>query len=111
MDIRIAEQERSAADPAAEVTVDMEQVDRILNLELPVIVVLAEKSMRLEEILALGKDVVVSFEKLNNEPLSFFVNDQLLGTGKAIEVDERFSVYMNEVDSPQETLKKLANRD
>ncbi len=88
-------------------TVDLERLERVLNVELPVIVVLAEKQMTLEEVLALDRDAVISFQKLSVEPLEFHVNDRLLGTGKAIKVEDKFGIYMETVDSPEEALKKL----
>ena len=87
---------------------DAASIGRLLDLELPIIVVLAEKEMTLDAILELGKDAVVAFDKLNSEPLEFYVNDRLLGAGKAIKSKDSFAIHISQLDSPEEALRKLA---
>ena len=87
---------------------DAKSIGHLLDLELPVTVVLAEKEMSLETVLELGKDTVLSFEKLNNDPLELYVNDRLLGAGKVITSKHNFAIHITQIDSPEDTLKKLA---
>ena len=86
---------------------DSTNLDRVLNVELPIIVVLGEKEMRLKEILSLGKESVISFEKTNSDSLDLFANNQRLGSGKAVQVDDKVGLRLEEIDHPGEFIKKL----
>ena len=85
-----------------------ESIERALNLELPVIAVLAEKSMPLSDVLSLQKDSVIAFKKQSDEPLEFFINDRRMGAGKAVKVSEKFGVYVNEIGTPREMIESLS---
>lgn len=85
-----------------------EAIERALNLELPVIAVLAEKSMALSDVLSLQKDSVIAFKKHSDEPLEFFINDRRMGAGKAVKVGEKFGVYVNEIGTPREMIESLS---
>jgi flagellar motor switch protein FliN len=82
-------------------------LEKILGLELPVIVVLAEKTCTLEEILALSEGSVVVFKKHNSEPLDILINNRKIGAGKTIKIGEHFGVHIREVGTPQEILAKM----
>ncbi len=82
-------------------------LERVFQLELPVIVVLAEKTSTLEEVLSLSEGSVIVFKKHNTEPLDILVHNRKIGAGKTIKVGERFGVLVREVGSPRELLTKL----
>jgi flagellar motor switch protein FliN len=82
-------------------------LEKVLNLELPVIVVLAEKSTTLEEVLNLNEGSVIVFKKHNSEPLDILINNRRIGAGRTIKIGERFGVHVREVGTPQELLAKL----
>ncbi len=82
----------------------------LLNLELPVIVVLAEKEATLEEVLNFAEGGIIPFKKNNSEPLELLVNNQRIGSGKTIKVGERFGLHVREIGPPQETLRKITQR-
>ena len=83
-------------------------LDRVLHLQMPVIAVLGEKQMSVEDVLNLTKDAVITFKKHNSEPLDLYVNNCRIGSGKAIKVGQRFGIYIGEIGTPQEMIKKLA---
>jgi flagellar motor switch/type III secretory pathway protein FliN len=107
METRSDAADTALAEPLAE-TIPPERLERILSLELPVIVVLAEKEMTLEQILALDKDAMISFDRRDDAPLDFWVNDQRVGSGKAIQVAGRLAIHVRQVDSPGEALRKFS---
>jgi flagellar motor switch protein FliN len=82
-------------------------LEKVLNLELPVIVVLAEKPTTLEEVLNLNEGSVIVFKKHNSEPLDILINNRRIGAGRTIKIGERFGVHVREVGTPQELLAKL----
>ncbi len=82
-------------------------LEKILNLELPVIVVLAEKASTLEEVLALAEGSVIVFKKHNTDPLDILVHNRRIGAGKTIKIGEHFGVHVREVGTPEEILAKI----
>ena len=82
-------------------------IEKILGLELPVIVVLAEKATTLEEILSLNEGSVIVFKKHNSEALDILINNRKIGAGKTIKIGERFGVHIREIGTPQEIVEKL----
>ncbi len=82
-------------------------LEKVLSLELPVIVVLAEKATTLEEVLNLNEGSVIVFKKHNTEPLDILINNRRIGAGKTIKIGERFGVHVREVGTPQELLAKI----
>ncbi|MBI4586621.1 MAG: FliM/FliN family flagellar motor switch protein [Planctomycetes bacterium] len=82
-------------------------LERALPLQLPIIAILGEKQMSMEEVLNLTKDAVITFKKHNSEPLDLYVNNCRIGSGKAIKVGQRFGIYITDIGSVQEMIRKL----
>jgi len=82
-------------------------LEALLDLQLPVIVVLAEKQATLEEVLNLAQGGIIVFKKHNSEPLDLLVNNQRIATGKAVKVGEKFGLHVRGIESPRETLRKI----
>ena len=83
------------------------KLQRILDLELEVSVVLAENRLTLGEVLQFSEGHVLSFKKHNTEPLDILVNHRTIGRGKAIKVGERFGLHVREVGPPKAILEDL----
>ena len=82
-------------------------LDRLVDLELPVIVVLAEKQSTLEEVLNFAEGGIIVFKKHNSETLDLLVNNARIGRGKTIKVGEKFGLHVREIGQPRETLDKI----
>ena len=98
----------AAPEPAEEEDGSEVHLERVLNMRLPVIAVLAEKEMTLQEVLNLKRDGIITFKKQNNEPLEFFVNDCQIGCGKAIKIGEQFGLWIDEIKSVKDRLEEIA---
>lgn len=85
-----------------------ETLERVLDMKLPLIAVLAEKEMTLSEVLSLKRDGIITFRKLNNEPLDFYVNDKKIGQGRAIKIGEQFGLWIDEIQGVKERLEEIA---
>ena len=66
----------------------------LTGIEVPVIVVLAEKGASLREVLSMTEGSVIMFKKHNSELLSVLVNNRQIGSGKTIKVGERFGIHL-----------------
>jgi len=84
-----------------------QNLDRILSLELPLVVLLARKRMKLEEILRLVPGAVLEFEKPVSEPLELLVNEQVIARGDTVKVGEHFGLQIREIAAPTETIRAM----
>lgn len=82
-------------------------LDRILAIELPMVVLLARKRMRLEEVLRLIPGAVLEFDKPVTDPLDLLVNEQVIARGDTVKVGERFGLQIREIASPKETIRAM----
>ena len=86
-------------------------IDQLLRIELPVIAVLAEKRMKLGEVVRLDVGSVIEFDKPSREPLELMVNDRRVGRGEAVKTGENFGVRVTSIAGARETLQKLGHPD
>lgn len=64
----------------------------ILRLEVPVIVVLGSRSMKLSDVVALAAGAIVELPKNADDELELCVNNKVVGVGKAVKVGENFGI-------------------
>jgi flagellar motor switch protein FliN len=83
-------------------------IDQLLRLELAVIAVLAEKRMKLGDVVRLDVGSVIELEKPAREPLELMVNDRRVGQGQAVRTGENFGIRVTSIAGARETLQKLA---
>ncbi|MGA1490129.1 MAG: FliM/FliN family flagellar motor switch protein [Planctomycetota bacterium] len=102
-----------AVDAAPTVSADREQDVRVrrnlqalLDVELPLIAVLAEKELSLAEVLDLEVDSVIVFPKHNSDPISLRVNNVEVGSGKTIKVGDHFGLHLRSY-SPERVVHTL----
>ncbi len=81
-------------------------LDALLDVEIPLIAVLAEKSLSLSEILDLAVDSVIVFSKHNSDPISLRVNNVEVGSGKTIKVGDHFGLHLRQY-SPEKVVHTL----
>ena len=72
-------------------------ISRILRLEVPLIVQIAERRMPLSEVTALTHGSIIELPKQITEDLDVLVNNTLIGSGRAVKVGENFGVRLTQV--------------
>lgn len=82
-------------------------VERILKIPVPVIVVVAEKMLPFRDVLDLTEGTVLEFDKSSSEPLMLLVNDRKVGLGRVVKVGERFGLRIEEIGGPEDIVQKL----
>ncbi len=88
--------------PGADKKTMPSDLSSILSLEVPVIVVLGERRMKVADVLALVPGAIVELPKGAGEELSLLVNNKQIGTGTAVKVGENFGLritYIGDVKS------------
>jgi flagellar motor switch protein FliN/FliY len=82
-------------------------IRRILRLQLPVAVVVAEKEMPVDAVLRLTPGTVIEFNKNSAQPLDLRVNDHKIGEGEVVTVGERFGLRLHATEGLQQRIRKL----
>lgn len=82
---------------------------RILRLELPVICLLGDRRMSVQEVTALQPGSIIELPKKADEELTLVVNNRPIATGNAVKVGENFGIklaYIGDVRARVEALGK-----
>lgn len=80
----------------------------ILTLEVPLIVVLGERSMSLKDVVALMPGSIIELPKTADEELNLLVNNKPVGLGKAVKVGENFGIRLSFVGDIRTRVMALA---
>lgn len=74
-------------------------IEFLSNVPLKVSIILAETKMPVRELLALGTDSVVQLDKLSGDPVDIYVENQKLGKGEVIVLQEKLRIRVLEIAS------------
>ena len=83
------------------------ELQRILRLEVPVIVKLAERKLTLSEVLRLGNGAIIEFSKSNDEPLELLINNKVIGVGETVKVGENFGLRITQIGDVKQVIRSL----
>ena len=84
-----------------------DDLGRILRLEVPVIVKLAERKILLSEVLRLGTGAIVEFFKRSDEPLELLVNNKTIGVGETVKVGENFGLRITQIGDVRQIIEAM----
>jgi flagellar motor switch protein FliN/FliY len=70
-------------------------LEAILSLEVPLIVRIAERTMPLDEVLAMAPGAIIELPKAADAELDILVNNKPIGTGIAVKVGENYGVRVS----------------
>jgi flagellar motor switch protein FliN/FliY len=80
---------------------------RILRLEVPLIVQIAERRMPLSEVTALTHGSIIELPKQIDEDLDVLINNTPIGAGRAVKVGENFGVRLTRIGELKERVAAL----
>jgi flagellar motor switch protein FliN/FliY len=92
---------------AAEKSLSKADIERILRLQVPVIVKLAERKLSLNEVMRLGVGAIIEFSKSSEEPLELLINNQPIGLGDAVKVGENFGLKISQIGDVRALVKAM----
>ena len=92
--------------PARAAPTDSE-LGRILHLEVPLIVKLAERKLNVNEVMRLGTGAIIEFFKSSEEPLELLVNNKVVGLGEAVKVGENFGLRIRQIGDVKQIVEAL----
>jgi flagellar motor switch protein FliN/FliY len=73
------------------------ELARILRLEVPVIVKLAQRKLLLSEVMRLGAGAIIEFSKRSDEPLELMINNKTIGVGETVKIGENFGLRITQI--------------
>ncbi|MDQ2858188.1 MAG: flagellar motor switch protein FliN [Candidatus Eremiobacteraeota bacterium] len=76
---------------------DGANLDLLMNVSLGVSAELGRCTMRVSDVLKLGKGSIVELDRLAGSAIDVLVNNRLVARGDVVAVDERFGVRITEV--------------
>jgi flagellar motor switch protein FliN/FliY len=99
---------RSSSPPTNESS-SKDELKRIMQLQVPVIVKLAERKLPVSEVLRLGVGSIIEFVKSNDEPLQLMINNQTIAIGEAVKVGENFGLRIKQVGTTKQLVAALGS--
>jgi len=76
---------------------DSRNLDLLMNVSLQVSVELGRCTMRVSDVLKLGKGSIVELDQLAGGPIDVLVNHRVVARGEVVAVQDRFGVRITEV--------------
>lgn len=89
---------------------DHEDPTRILHLQVPVIVRLAERTLPLGGIVSLSTGAILEFEKAADGELDLMINNRCIGKGHAVKVGENFGLRVTAIGSVRDRIHALGGK-
>ena len=83
------------------------ELNRILQLSVPVIVKLAQRKLSLAEVLRLGTGAIIEFEKSSDEPLELMINNKVIGLGETVKVGENFGLRITQIGDVKQVIRSM----
>jgi flagellar motor switch protein FliN/FliY len=72
-------------------------LDLLMNVSLRVRAELGKCTMRVSDVLKLGRGSIVALDRPAGTPIDVFVNDRLVARGEVVAVEDRYGVRLTEV--------------
>jgi flagellar motor switch protein FliN/FliY len=76
---------------------DPTNLDLLMNVSLGVTAELGRCTLRVSDVLKLGRGSILELDRLANAPIDVLVNNRLIARGEVIAVDDRFGIRVTEV--------------
>ena len=83
------------------------EIQRILKLEVPVIVKLAERKLSMSEVMRLGAGAIIEFSKSSEEPLELLVNNKPVAVGQTVKVGENFGLRVTRIGDLRDVIRSM----
>lgn len=86
-----------------------DELANILAIEVPIIVELARRRMKVSEIINLNLGAIIEFSRNSDSELELLVNNQVIGKGTAVKVGEHFGLKINAISSVNNRITAMGN--
>ena len=83
-------------------------VQAILKLEVPLVVLVDQREMNVHELMQLAPGAIIELPKESEDELDILVNNKPIGMGAAVKVGENFGVRITYTGDMREKLEAMA---
>lgn len=80
---------------------------RIMKIEVPFVVVLGQRTLKVQDILNWVPGSIIELGKDAEEDLEIRVNNKCVGNGTAVKVGENFGVQFNYIGDPKQRIEAM----
>lgn len=87
------------------------EVETILKLKVPLLVMVGECRMAVEDVLSLGPGAIMELERPADSDLILMVNNKDIGTGQAVKVGENFGIRITRIDPAQDRIAAMGGEE
>ena len=86
------------------------ELRRILKIQVPVIVKLAERKLSMSEVMRLGTGAIIEFSKSSEEPLELMVNNKVIAVGQTVKVGENFGLRVSKIGDLRDVIRAMSGQ-
>jgi len=86
---------------------EAKNLQQILSIKVPIIVKVAQKNMKMAEILKLHIGTVIQFDQDAYQHIELMVNNSTIGLGQPVKVGENFGLKITQIGDITDTIKAL----
>lgn len=79
----------------------------VLQIEVPVVVRVGERQMRMSEVLALVPGSIIELNKRSEDELDLLINNKQIGNGTAVKVGENFGLRVSYIGNVRERIEAM----
>ena len=83
------------------------ELETLLKLTVPVIVQVGERTMSMDDVLALAPGALLELNKLADSELELLVKNKSIGMGSAVKVGENFGIRVSTINPPHEVVEAM----
>ena len=80
----------------------------ILKLKVPVLVIVGQRSVPVEDVLALAPGAIIEMERSADDKLDLLVNNKTIAQGVAVKVGENFGIRVSQVTDQRRRVEAMS---
>ena len=84
-------------------------IQTLLRLRVPVIVLVGQRRVPMDDVLAFGPGTIFELERSAEEDLDLHVNNKPIGRGVAVKVGENFGIRLTSIGSRKERIEAMGS--
>ena len=94
-----------AGSPAAIDSGDLDNLQHLLDVRMPLTIRLGSTRMNLDKLLRLAPGAILELDQREEEPLEVLANGHVIARGEVVVMDERFGLRITEIGATEERLR------
>ena len=83
-------------------------VQTILKLEVPLLVMVGQCRRPVDEVLSMGPGAIIELDRPVDSDLILMVNNKAIGNGQAVKVGENYGIKITQIDSAAERINAMS---